>query len=348
MSHHQPGRPPSPNNSSADWQTRSADRRLVEELFTAGYLTPAARLAALDLLHPRKNWQLWISRLLLTNGVALLLASVIYFFAFNWARLSPMLKLGFIEAGLIISLGASLYYSLKHWAGKLFLLIASVLVGVFLAVFGQIYQTGADAYQLFIYWGLLILPWVLLARFAPLWSLWVVIANLGLMLCWVQQNNWSSDWEFLICTLLALFNGLLLAGREFVVSRGTTWLAHGWTRNALVLLILFCVGVPSLELIIDGRSASTAGFIGAGLAVPTHLLFYFIYRQQTWDLINLVFTLFSACILLELSLGRLLLSITNASNPLIYLLLGVITLALFTATTLHLRQLVKIKAESHS
>jgi uncharacterized membrane protein len=335
---------PSSNRSSAtsDWQSQPADRRLIEELFVAGYLTAAARQTALDLLYPRANWQLWISRLLLTSSVSLLLSSVIYFFAFNWARLSPALKLGMIEVGLIGALGASWYYSLKHWVGQLSLLVAAVLVGVFLAVFGQIYQSGADAYELFVYWAILILPWVLLARFAPLWGVWVVVANLGGLLYWVQERPVGEKEILLICPLLAVFNGLLLVLREFTTWQGVTWLSSSWTRNALSFLMLLYLSVPVLALIFDGRRASAAGWIGTSVAILVHLLFYVVYRIKIRDLINLVFTLFSACMLVELTIGKLLLSgSVNTANPLIYLVLGIITLALFTATTLHLRQLSK-------
>ncbi len=43
--------------------------------------------------------------------------------------------------------------------GKAALLLATLLLGVFLALFGQTYQTGADPWQLFANWALLILPW---------------------------------------------------------------------------------------------------------------------------------------------------------------------------------------------
>ena len=46
------------------------------------------------------------------------------------------------------------------------LIAASVLVGVLLAVIGQVYHTGADAYSLFAAWTLLILPWTLASRSA--------------------------------------------------------------------------------------------------------------------------------------------------------------------------------------
>ncbi len=42
---------------------------------------------------------------------------------------------------------------------------------ILLAVYGQTYQTGADPYELFFGWAILIIGWVAISRFAPLWPL---------------------------------------------------------------------------------------------------------------------------------------------------------------------------------
>ena len=62
------------------------------------------------------------------------------------------------------------------------LLIASIITGSLLALFGQIYQTGADTWQLFFAWAILITPWVVIARFPALWLLWLGLINAFLLL----------------------------------------------------------------------------------------------------------------------------------------------------------------------
>ncbi|MBC8290414.1 MAG: DUF2157 domain-containing protein, partial [Planctomycetes bacterium] len=54
--------------------------------------------------------------------------------------------------------------------------------GVFLAVFGQVYQTGADEWLLFAGWAGLILPWTALSRFEALWILWLATDTFALCL----------------------------------------------------------------------------------------------------------------------------------------------------------------------
>jgi uncharacterized membrane protein len=57
-----------------------------------------------------------------------------------------------------------------------------MITGSLLALFGQVYQTGADTWQLFFGWAVLITPWVIIARFPALWLLWLGLVNTGLIL----------------------------------------------------------------------------------------------------------------------------------------------------------------------
>ena len=132
-------------DKSRELEAIPANRKLVEQLYSQAQIGRAARDYALDYLYPRKLWGLWASRLLLALGVSLVLAGIIYFFAFNWARIDPLVKLMAIQVGMVGCLTGAYYYSLSSLYGRTLLLSASVLIGIFLAVFGQIYQTGADS-----------------------------------------------------------------------------------------------------------------------------------------------------------------------------------------------------------
>ena len=59
------------------------------------------------------------------------------------------------------------------------LLSAMILVGGLMALFGQTYQTGADPWQLFFNWALLVFPWVLISRFHVMWLVWLGLLNLS-------------------------------------------------------------------------------------------------------------------------------------------------------------------------
>src|SRR5690606_20158889 len=178
-------------------------------------------------------------RLLLFLGAALMLSGVVFFFAYNWARMSAVAKFSVVEAGLWVCTLGAMRKGLDRLSGKVLLLAACVFVGVLLAVYGQVYQTGANAYENYALWGLLILPWVILGKFGALWVLWLVVANTALILFWVQVEP-PQDFNFYygLFLLLAGLNGLALAGYEYGVRRGWDWLEGRWIRHLVWLSIL--------------------------------------------------------------------------------------------------------------
>lgn len=102
-------------------------------------------------------WRRFLSVGLLALGSLLVLAGIIYFFAFNWQRLHRFEKLGLIAAAITASAVAAWRLG-EGIVGQFALLFAAVLVGPLLAVYGQAYQTGADPHELFLGWSALIPP----------------------------------------------------------------------------------------------------------------------------------------------------------------------------------------------
>ena len=75
--------------------------------------------------------------------------------------------------------------------GRAALLLATLLVGGLLALFGQSHQTGADLHELFFTWALLALPFALAAAWGALWAVWFVVLNVGMaLLCgWLGPDH---------------------------------------------------------------------------------------------------------------------------------------------------------------
>lgn len=324
-----------------------ANRRLIEELSSHQIISAEAREYGLELLYPAKNWGLWAARLLLVLGVALILSGIVYFFAFNWAKITPAMKLSSIEMAIFICLAVSFFYGLQKLSGKILLLSASVLVGVFLAVFGQIYQTGADAYSLFLMWALLILPWVLISDFAALWSVWLVISNIFLILYWDQAISPAHETEMMIFSYLALFNALFLGLREYFSTQGLHWLEDQWTRVVLVLPILGYILIPAIAFIIEPGAATSSIILGALLSVLIHATFYLLYRYKLPDMWGLATTLLSVCIILESAIFKGITEIFNDADAIGYLLMGCITLGIFTLAIIKLRFIAKEMEENN-
>jgi uncharacterized membrane protein len=160
-------------------------RAEILEWVEQGRIAPAALRRALELaavLPGAGDWRRFLDRLLLFMGATMLAAGVIFFFAYNWQDLGRLAKLGLAELPVVATLVLVWRLGVERISGQAALLAAALFVGALLALIGQVYQTGADTFELFAAWAIAILPWVLLARFAALWIVWLALANLALML----------------------------------------------------------------------------------------------------------------------------------------------------------------------
>ncbi|MDO4427644.1 MAG: DUF2157 domain-containing protein [Moraxella sp.] len=165
--------------------------------------------APLTLTHPTFNTQLNLI------GIGLIISSIIYFLASNWFGMSPFMRMGIPMFVLALSAIASVVIndSKKYQSSVLILntlhTICAIMAGLTLAVIGQQYQTGADAYQLFLYWSILSLLW-LYRHNTPVFILWCFLSHLALYF-YVKQTFiglWSVFY-FLSVNALLLLQGIM-------------------------------------------------------------------------------------------------------------------------------------------
>lgn len=254
----------------------------LRALVDAGVLPPAAleRALHLSMASPsRPEWRRFLSTTLMALGTLLVLAGVIYFFAYNWADLHRFAKLGLIAAA--IAGGAVGAWRLgEGLAGQFCLLASAVLVGALLAVYGQAYQTGADPYELFVGWAVLILPWVALSRFAPLWLFLLVLMNTGVVLFWAQVLDGGEDTAAWLAVALGLLNGFAWATYEHFANLRVTWLQGRWVARCMAVMTVAPLLVAAEAFILApsevGRGAGVAlllvlGSLAADYALHRHL-----------------------------------------------------------------------------
>jgi uncharacterized membrane protein len=243
-------------------------------------LIPAERfLAAAARLRDGPRWEAWGRRALFAAGLAHLLAGVIFFFAFNWADLPAMAKFALLGGGAAAAAIAAIPAGLDSPAGQALLISASVLLGALLAVIGQVYQTGADAYELFAFWALLILPSVAVSRSAAHWVLWLAVTGLAIsfygadILMPAQRLSWEA-----LTALVALVPALALALREAALLRGWEWLGAPWVRLLLIAAALVLALVPAIDYVLGLETAEPVGLAvliavaGAALAAYARFL----------------------------------------------------------------------------
>jgi uncharacterized membrane protein len=287
----------------ADSLQRSANYERLRALQSQGLLDTSAvsrgvRLAAAT--PDSATWRRVIDVYLLGIGVALLLAGIVFFFAFNWADLHRFAKLGLVGACIIASAGYAAAVGLERLSGKSALAAATVLVGPLWAVFGQTYQTGADPWNLFAAWAALTLPWVVGARFALLWLVWIAIADTALVLFWeqalhqVKLDPWLALW--------VIHGGAWLAsswGRD----RQIPWLDVPWARRLVACAALVCLVVPSAKLIFTGPD--NWDIIAPMIFVSTCGWLYHRHAAPTRDLPILTAAAAGVIVLTSCALGRL-------------------------------------------
>lgn len=166
-----------------------------------------------NVYNDRETWQKFFQLFFISLGVGFTVSGIVFFFAYNWADLHKFVKIGLTEGVLIATTILVLLPKINGNIRNIILTGASVLVGVLFAVFGQIYQTGANAYDFFLAWTVFVTLWVLVSNFAPLWLLYLVLINTTFIL---YSQQVAKDWsEVFICSLLFIINVTVLISAIF-------------------------------------------------------------------------------------------------------------------------------------
>ncbi len=225
---------------------RIIERLLAQNILPTQHADTAAKV--LGIYPNRRSWQIFFDKILLIIGVAALALSLVFFIAYNWLYMGKLTKFALVEGGLVITIALYVALSFRQrfrLIRQLLLLIASIITGSLLALFGQVYQTGADTWQLFFGWAVLIIPWVIIARFPALWLLWLGLLN-TVILFYVDTSNFSGFihqdfWQFAFITLTnfaAFYLWLIFFEEKRLSGRTTVSLPDGavdtFTDNALI------------------------------------------------------------------------------------------------------------------
>lgn len=279
----------------------------------------------------QREWPIFLRKSALSLACLLLSSAGACWVAANWERASALQKLAGAQILLAIVIMAAAWaawrrktpqdhnFSLAaNLAG-----LAAVATGALLALVGQIYQTGADNWQLFLLWAALLLPWILVMKTVFMALLLALLLNISLAL-----------YLYLVVDGLGLlFSFLAGGGNAYVMAMLDALLLLAWERSVRPLGDRWRIGPRILLAAAAGwafAAVLSVGFDGgsvAAMALPGLLLMglcYFAYTRLRPDLVAVALTLAGAFLLVA---APLVLTLDSTSGLLgIVLVLAVLAL----------------------
>ena len=287
----------------------------------------------------KHHWRSFLQVLLSSLGTVFLLTGILFFFAFNWADMTKWQKFAGIEIFIIFAAIFAWIKGPDKLSGKLGTLAAGTLIGVLMAVYGQIYQTGADPYELFMYWGIILLPLVVAVRLPAFWVMWLVIVNLAISLYVKQGLGGGVYLEYTPHFLVAL-NLIFLAIWNIMQSRQIAWMQEPWTHWVVAIACLVAATIMA-AIAIDHISRGWANHkIYNSLSTLLYIFvaggFVYFYQFVKRDLFILSLVITSVCILSFVMYFELNIGYSNFRSQL--LIVAIMVLGEATAAAMWLRR----------
>ena len=287
----------------------TSDRHQLIELIEQGHVSDEninnARVAT-SVLPDGKAWLRFIDYLLLFVGGVAIACAALFFIAYNWNDIGRYAKFGGIEVLMTIAVLAFWRLGPDKVSGKVALLMATIFLGVLLALFGQTYQTGADPWQLFFTWALLMLPWAIVGRFAPIWILWLTLLNIAALLYFSTSGRaFSFFFGSQVGSLWTIFiiNSVALIVWEYL-GRTNAWLDERWAPRLLAVGSGVALSWLVIYSIVGGGRVT-------GPIVPVWIVWLFViyhyYRNKKHDLFMLTGLALSVIVVSVAGTARLLL-----------------------------------------
>jgi len=289
------------------WRLAQVDQILHWAEYGRLNVQQVVRLEALvPLQPPRAAWLAAGTRFCTLAGALLLAAAVVFFFAYNWDGMHRFAKLALATGALVACVVAALASRPAGLVWQAALFGAALCTGALLALIGQIYQTGADIWELFAAWTVLMLPFVLLARSWPTWLLCLLVSNL-----WVTRMIWQDDvlWQLGVqdeAVELALWLALNTLWWQ-AARHGERWMLNVSAPGRYLERICAALALTALTLGamrgVFGEAWAPNFVVYVPLFIAVAATGFWYYRHQRLDIVMLgslsVASVFVACSVLQ-------------------------------------------------
>ena len=158
----------------------------LNTLCDTGVISTVAWQRAVEFCGFRPDGKAWLAywrQMFLLGGALFFLAGVICFIAWNWGAMTPSARMALMGALVAGSGLGAVLLGPDTRLGQVLLLACGIAMGPMLAVFGQTYQTGAELWELFRVWTVLLVLLALAGRQAGLW-----------FAAWISANIFAALW----------------------------------------------------------------------------------------------------------------------------------------------------------
>ena len=217
---------------------------------------------------PRLFQDVQVIQYLQVIGLALIAASFLYLIAANWLMIPPSIQLAIPMILLLCSASTSVYVAGHRWIQQSLDALSGLLLGLSMAVIGQVYQTGADSYLLFLVWALLLLPWLYRPNIG-VFALFCVVSQLALFF-YFKQSYLMSDHQLMYMCCMTILTALCVTfGLKYYFALRFVFIAFV-TTISIYCMFLFCG---------NGVEQYQWPYFLLSVVLPIYLIIYF-YRQH--------------------------------------------------------------------
>ena len=226
-------------------ENMQADRPLVDLLYARGVIDKRAKRMAFNTLYPRTATRKLVLNSILGVAAAFFASGFIMIMAANWQDLGELIRLLIPQAVMVLCLLGIWWKGLSSLSGKLF--GCGVILGIegVLVILTQSYQLDADSAWFFRRLIFLPLPIIILARFLPLWAIWIFLFNFYLIAeISISEISFRRYIEepglfFSVVSFIAFIFLYEFFGKITENNFSWDWIRSRWFRFLLVLYALF-------------------------------------------------------------------------------------------------------------
>lgn len=211
------------------------------------------------------------------------LSSVTCFTAYNWNEMSSLQKLSVPSFCFILTTTGWFIFN-KELYRNLSLFTSCFIIGTIFAVFGQVYQTGADSYTLFINWSIFLIIPSLISSFYPLYFLLIAVLTTALIL----YQRLYVDYTYILF-YSSLFLGTIVVIYPFIIDKFKL-IFNNIFYNLIVSIFFIFLLLSTGSNYFSHNNLAIFSYYFLFLIGTMYFLGYFIYKKNIVKVFSILYS----------------------------------------------------------